>query len=278
MISNNKLPYISVMFRIQSILTALIVWAFSFSTNAQTVTYLGNEGMLIEYQDSKVLIDGLFYDISGRFDSPSDEVVNGIIEGKGDYKGIQAVLITHTLPDHFDAASHVNFMLKNKTASMIATKQAADSMLVKTDSFPSIESRVTLTPWIKGWQTYQINDKITVQSAYTKHAGKAFARIQHQIFLVTIGDKKVLHVADTQMDVDYFDNLRLIYEDVDLAIVPFWFLTSLFGAEIVEKHIGATKVAGMHLPNRDNEKSLEKIKQFFPNAVVFSETGQKISF
>lgn len=256
----------------------ILLWVIAYQKAAcQTVTYLGNEGMLIEYQDKKIIIDGLFDDISGRFDSPDYDIMDDIIAGRAPYNNVQAALITHAHPDHFDAPSFARFLFNNKKSAMVMTMQAADSIKTKTDLYDSISSRIAVTPWVKGWQTNDIGD-IGVKSAYTRHAGKAFAKVQNQIFLITIGDKKILHVADTQMDVDYFDDLRLIYEDIDLAIVPFWFLTNLFGAEIVEKHIEAKKVAGMHLPNKNNEKTMEKIENFFPNATVFSEPGQKISF
>ncbi|MCV9386762.1 MBL fold metallo-hydrolase [Reichenbachiella ulvae] len=256
----------------------IILWVLSIdSALSQTVTYLGNEGMLIEYQGKKIIIDGLFDDISGRFDSPDYDVMDDIIAGRGEYKNVELALITHAHPDHFDAPSFARFMFNNKKAKMVATLQAIDSMKLNTDLYDSIANRIAVTRWTKGWQINDTED-IGIKSAYTLHAGKAFTKVQNQMFLITIGDKKILHVADTQMDVDYFDDLRLIYEDIDLAIVPFWFLTNLFGAEIVDKHIEAKKVAGMHLPNKDNEKTLEKINSFFPKATVFSEPGQKISF
>ncbi|PIB36115.1 hypothetical protein BFP72_12270 [Reichenbachiella sp. 5M10] len=238
---------------------------------------MGNEGVLIEYQGKKVIIDALFTDPTGKFHTPDYDLMDDIIAGKSPYEGVNTALVTHTHADHFDAPSYVNYLKNNKDARVIATPQAADSMRLKADGYDEVKDRVSTNVWTKGWKTDVVDD-MTISSAYTRHAGKAYGKIQNQIFLVTIADKKILHVADTQMDVRYFDDLRLIYEEIDLAIVPFWFMTNLFGTEIIEKHIAAKKVVGMHLPTSGNDKTIEKINQQMPSAEVFSEPGQKINF
>ncbi|UXP32370.1 MBL fold metallo-hydrolase [Reichenbachiella agarivorans] len=259
------------------ILIIALLLVSSLSIQAQTVTYLGNEGMLIEYQGTKVIIDGLFSDPTGRFDSPSSDVVSQIIAGTKPYDNISVDLITHAHPDHFDPISHVNFLSKNKNAVIITTPQAADSMQIKSDLYGNVANRVITNSWSNGWKSSTIGP-VVVSSAYTRHAGKAYGKVEHQIFLIKIGNKKVLHIADTQMEVSYFDDLRLIYEDIDIAIVPFWFLTNLFGEEIIEKHVAPKKIVGMHLPSEGNKSAVEKINQQFPKAIVFNEPGQQVSF
>ncbi|SHJ67981.1 MULTISPECIES: MBL fold metallo-hydrolase [Reichenbachiella] len=245
--------------------------------HAQKVTYLGNEGILVEYQGKKVIVDALFDDPTGKFHTPDYDLMEKIVMGKAPYDKINANLITHAHGDHFDAVNNVSFLRENKSAKMIATPQAVDSMKLKSQFYDEVSDRIATYPWTKGWKTTMIDD-ITIASAYTRHAGRAYGKVQNQIFLITIGNKKVLHVADTQMDVRYFDDLRLVYEEVDLAIVPFWFLTNLFGTEIVEKHIGAKKVVGMHLPMGHDEKTEDKVHEAFPSAILFTDPGQEITF
>lgn len=257
------------------IITILI--GFAANSYAQTATYLGNEGLLIEYQDSKVLIDGLFEDPSARFDFLDSESISKIINGSAPYNDIDLLLVTHAHADHFNAGYTVEMLSKNLNTRLIASSQVLDSMKLISESVDTLSNRMIIYPWVRGWKTTKL-DKISVMSTYTRHGGKAHSKVQNQIFLISIGDKKILHIGDTQMDVSNFDKLKLIYEDVDIAFVPFWFMTSLYGSEIVHKHISAKQIVGIHMPVKKNPKTLEKINNEFPGSKVFQTIGETVSF
>jgi len=260
-----------------STLIIVILTGFVASIYAQTATYLGNEGILIEYQNSKILIDALFEDPSGRFENLDPESINKVINGKAPYDSIDLMLVTHSHADHFNPSYTVEMLTKNPETRLIASPQVLDSMRNVSDAIDTLNDRINIYPWVRGWKNVSI-ENIKVMSTYTRHGGKAHSKTQNQIFLITIGDKKILHIGDTQMDVSNFDKLKLIYEEIDVAFVPFWFMTSLYGSEIVHKHISAKQIVGVHMPVKKNEKTLSKIKAAFPDSKVFQVIGEKISF
>ncbi|MGL1885936.1 MAG: MBL fold metallo-hydrolase [Reichenbachiella sp.] len=264
-------------FKVSTVFVVLII-ALSIESHAQTVTYLGNEGIFIEYQGSKVLIDGLFEDPSARFDYPDNATITKIIDGKAPYNNINALLVTHAHPDHFNPNYSVQMLQNNKTTELIISPQGLDSMNMVSDNVSQIRGRIMVYPWARGWKTTTAGS-VTIKSAYTRHAGKSNSKVQNNIFIITIGDKKLLHIGDSKMDVSNFDKLRLIYEDIDIAFVPFWFMTGLYGSEIVNKHIGAKKVVGIHMPSGDkNSKIISKINTQYPKSKVFQTVGDKITF
>lgn len=258
-------------------LVLVILISLTGSTYAQTATYLGNEGILIEYQNSKVLIDGLFEDPSGRFEYLDSESITNIIEGQAPYNNIDLLLVTHAHLDHFNPSYTVEMLTKNPNTRLIGSPQVLDSIKMVSESIDTLNNRIMIYPWARGWKSTSVG-KVNVMSTYTRHGGKAHSKTQNQIFLITIGNKKILHIGDTQMDVSNFDKLKLIYEDIDIAFVPFWFMTSIYGSEIVHKHIAAKKIVGIHMPMKKNENTLEKIKAEFPDSKVFQTLGETVSF
>ncbi len=264
------------MIRLKLILILLALYAAQ-GVHAQTITYLGNEGVLIQNGESKVLIDGLFDEYNLRFHAPDANLMTKIMTQTAPYNGVDLILVTHAHRDHFNAQIAVDYLMANKSALLVAPPQAIDSMQQYSDSFAKIKDRVNSFPWKKGWRQAAFGD-ITVRTTYMLHAGKSNKYIQNAIYIVNIGDKQVIHLGDTQMERDHFDNLRLEYEDFDAAIVPFWYLTSVYGASLVNKFMHSKEVIGVHFPVKGFESSISKVQENFPNAVLFNDIGQKVSF
>lgn len=264
------------MIKLKSTLILVFV-ILSFGGQSQSISYLGNEGVLIEYNGSKVLIDALFDEYNLKFDAPSENTMTKIMTQTKPYDGVDMVLVTHAHRDHFNGQIAADYIQANKSTRMIATPQAVDSMKIYLTDFDKVSDRITSFPWKKGWKTLS-HGNITITSAYMLHAGKRNFKIQNQVFIVKIGDKQVIHLGDTQMEHNNFDNMRLEYEDFDAVVVPFWYLTNVYGAELVRKFMHTNKVVGIHFPSDANSQPLEKIKEQFPNAVNFTKVGMKTQF
>ncbi|WP_109829417.1 MBL fold metallo-hydrolase [Reichenbachiella versicolor] len=245
--------------------------------HCQSVTYIASEGVLIENKGSKVLIDALFGQENLTFDAPTPEVTQKIINSQAPFNGVKLVLFTQAHNDNFDPLITSDYMMANKSAKMIATVQVVDSLKSQASISEEVAGRITTYPWKKGWRSTTV-EGIGVKSAYLIHGGKRNYKVQNLIHLVQLGDKKVLHLGDTQMELDQFRNMRINYEDVDIAIVPFWYLTNHYGAELLKDYVGAKKYIGVHYPTQGSPESLKKIEALFPQATVFRSPGQKVTF
>lgn len=243
---------------------------------AQKATYIANEGVLIQYQNSKILIDGLFDAENFKFDAPESTIAKKIIAGKSPYNDIDYLLATHAHNDHFDAAMTAHFLLKNRNAHAITTRHAADSIAAFEGSEMIIE-QVRQVPFVKNWSTYT-NDGAIVKTAYVKHAGKKNVKVQQLLFYITIGGKKILHIGDANQDLTRFAYLNLDNEAIDIAFIPFWYLTNIYGVEAVKKYFNPKKIVAIHLPASGSPSSIAKIKQQDPSTIIFSNQGQVISF
>ncbi|WP_456457798.1 MBL fold metallo-hydrolase [Reichenbachiella sp.] len=249
----------------------------SFTLSAQKATYIANSGVLVQVGQNKVLIDAFFEDGRGKFLTPQSSQLDAMVAGRPPYNNLSLALATHAHPDHFSPTQIGKLLFANKKLNCLATPQVVDSIEAVMDNFESIHDRTLTFPLSRSWKSYD-QEGLTVKAAYAKHAGKSNARIQDLIFLVNFNGKKVLHLGDANMDPDRFEELKLEYEEIDVAFVPFWYMTSFYGAEVIRQHIGAKKVVAIHIPENYSQQSLDKIKKFMPNAVIFDKAGQSVTF
>ncbi|MEO9966220.1 MAG: MBL fold metallo-hydrolase [Reichenbachiella sp.] len=259
------------------IVVFIIFVGLSTFSIAQKATYIANSGVFVEVGNTKILIDALFTNGLRRFSTPNDSKLAAMTTGKSPYNNLSLALITHAHQDHCDPSQLSKLLLNQKTLNCLTTPQVLDSIEAVMDDYESIHDRTLTFPISRGWRTYS-KEGLSIKAAYARHAGKINAKVQDIIFIADMEGKKVLHLGDADMDPNRFDELKLQYEDLDIAFVPFWYMTSFYGAEVIHKYIKAKKIIAVHFPLNGSKLSLEKINKFLPEVMVFQNPGQTVSF
>ena len=67
------------------------------------ITYLGNEGVLLEGKNQKVMIDELFDNYYKDYLSPEESTIKNMMDRKAPFDNLQVLLCTHVHRDHFEA-------------------------------------------------------------------------------------------------------------------------------------------------------------------------------
>ena len=258
-------------------LISILLIILNSSVFAQKATYIANSGVMIQVGSSKVIIDGIFQDNRGKFLSPTYSVLTKIVTGKAPYNDVDLYLITHSDTDHLGKDLGYSLLTTQKSAKLITTSQAVDSMKVAGLTDEDKGNRVITYPFSRSWKFYNGGD-IKVKTAFSAHSGRNNKKIQNLIFYMLIGGKRVLHLGDADMDLDRFRALKLYNEKIDIAFVPFWYMTSHYGYELISKYIKADKIVAIHLPDGNSAKYVTKIKQFVPKAIIFQKSGQSTTF
>ncbi len=80
-----------------------------FTVGELEITYLTNCAVLVQWGETKLLVDGIF---SGRqpFDIMDEDIEEKILTGKGDYAGIEYILVTHCHNDHYNGSKILRFL------------------------------------------------------------------------------------------------------------------------------------------------------------------------
>lgn len=251
---------------------------FSIQLPAQhSIQYIANEGILVESNGQRLLIDALFDDYYEDYLAPSSQAVEAMTEKVTPYESIDLYLSTHVHRDHFYSEMVVDFMLSHDETSFISTQQATDSMRLQPAKYSQVEARIKGWDKEAGWKEV-VKNGISVQSAYVRHGGRRNYGIDNLIFLIELNRKKILHLGDAEMDTTHFGELGLEHQAIDVALIPYWFLAYSPGVEIVKNHIKPQMVIAIHYPKVGDPKSLKLLKQNFPEVIVFSTAGQEVTF
>jgi L-ascorbate metabolism protein UlaG (beta-lactamase superfamily) len=212
---------------------------------ANLVTYIANEGVLLDFGSKKIVIDGMFRHLPG-YPRPSDTARNEMENALGKFAEVDLVLATHHHADHFDAKVVGWHLTANRKATFVAARQATQDLAEKFPGYPQFASRVLeVTPG-------------TGQSIELQAGGVPLRvlRLRHGNtmnvgFLLDMGLFKVLHVGDADGDVANFDPFDLQKEEIDYALLPYWYALDAESRRVIREHIAPKQVIFFHIPEDD---------------------------
>lgn len=240
------------------------------------LTYTGNMGVLIHDQKTAILIDGLHKEYQAAYLFPPPALTNQLINGQKGIPAISLLLNTHFHRDHFDEALSAQFLQKNPTASFIGSQQAVDLIGEASDQ---IQQRLIAIPY----EDYQKR-----QFAFTGFSVKAFKMdhvnptrhhaVQNLGFIINIDGLKILHIGDSHWyeDIQLFEKVKMMDENIDVAILPYWMLLSGKDKEQLNQYIHPEYLIATHIPPDLSEADAKAIWRIFPNAILFQTLGQTL--
>ena len=251
------------------------------------VTYIGNEGFLIEAAGKKILVDAL-----SRWGATGDAVISyetrQLMEGaKPPFDDVDLVLATHSHPDHFDAGAVALHLKNNPRALFVSTPQSEELMKEDVKNYDVIKDRVRV-------EYPDIRDRIEIEHAGIKvelvrlHHGRG-RPIQNLGFIIHIGGQRLFHIGDTEAVAIDFRLAGITEEAFDITFIPYWYLSLVRRRDAVRQGIKTSRIIAMHLPPKDMKNSYldqfggwptatKEIVAQFPNAVIFTDELEKKTF
>lgn len=251
------------------------------------VTYIGNEGFLLEAAGRKVLFDALYREgVSGYVVHPAERR-QAMEQASPPFDGVGLVLATHDHADHFDPGAVAAHLRHDAGAAFLSTTRAAQRLQEEIGGEPSMGERIVGVFPDEGERFRMTVNGIEVQ-AINLHHGRT-RPIQNLGFLVTIGGWTVLHVGDTEATSDDFELYEFAADDIDIAFIPYWFLIADERDDDLRRVIPAKRIVVMHIPPRNVraqhieqrggwDAMLGRIEKQYPAAVIFREPMQTRSF
>lgn len=238
------------------------------------VEYLANMGVLLSSGDKQVTIDALFGDGLGEYYTVPVARRDSLEHGLGRFATVDLVLVTHYHADHFNALAVHRHLASNVSAHLIASEQVVDSLRAAIgDSFEAIGVRVHPVTPSEGESDSLVVAEIKVQVLRVIHTSARNAHVENLGFLVELGNERVLHIGDAKVS---SDNLRPfgLLGSVDVALVPFWYLTDQDGRTIVAEQIAARDVVALHLPVVDTVRWASVVNAAAPGTIVYGQPDE----
>lgn len=242
--------------KIVTVLLLLIPGMGALAQSSSSVQYLANEGVMVTYEDSKILFDPLYDNSYNTYQMVPDAMRSAIMSGTAPFDDVDAVFVSHFHGDHFSATDVLALLRGQPVLRLYAPMQAVAAMRdVATTEDEEIFTRVTGLDLEYGDTPVHINaENFTVDAVFIPHSGWPTARtdVQNIAFRVTLaGDSTIVHLGDADAKLVHFASDEDYWADTqtDLALPPYWFFMSPDGNEILDDRIGARRAIGIHVPD-----------------------------
>ena len=243
-----------------------------------TIRYIANEGVLIRAADRQILIDSLHREYKPAYAFPPADLLNLLETARKPYDKIDLLLVSHVHLDHFHPESIALYLKNNPRAFFASSGQAVGEIEKAFADYEKIKAQIqpVAHEWKKSFD-YQRNG-IKVRFLGLRHANAQFASIQNFGHLIEIGGKKLLHIGDADMTAENFAAFELARENIDVAFIPYWFLTSENGRKLVSEQFNPKRIIAVHISPDEAEKVAEQLKKDSPNAIPFTKILEETKF
>lgn len=241
------------------------------------VTYIANEGVMIEAAGKKVLIDGLHRKYLDEYAYPPDDLREQLEKAEGVFKGVDLLLFSHIHGDHFSADSARLHLMNNSEAVLATSPQIIEAVRKDFGEVKKIERRLKEIPW--EWKTEHPYDKdVKVRFLGLSHGTGRHATIQNFGHVIEAGGLKFLHLGDADMSDENFDAFDLEKAAIDVAFIPYWYLLSKEGRELVDRQFAPKHIIAVHVDVHEAEKIKKDLEAADPRVRVFTKILETATF
>ena len=246
--------------------------------NGLTIRYIANEGVLIAAAGKQILIDGLHREYKPGYLFPPPEMQNVLENARAPYDKIDLILVSHIHLDHFHPQSIGQYLKSNPRSIFASSGQAVDDV---SKGFPDYEKvKAQIRPVAHEWKKSSAVDQdgIKIKFLGLRHGGERFKEIQNLGHVIEIGGKKLLHIGDADMTAENFSTFNLAQEKIDIAFIPYWFLTSPEGRALVKEQFDPKHIIVVHIPPAEADQVIAQLKKDLPEATGLTKILEERSF
>ena len=239
------------------------------------ITYLANEGFLLEAGETAVLVDALFGDGLAEYPRMPDAVRSDLENARGRFAAVDLILVSHAHADHFDPAAVARHLRANPEAVFLSSAQAVEAVAEELGEEAARHDMIGADPG-EGKSARLELAGVSVQ-ALDLHHGRL--PIRNLGLVISLGGVDVLHVGDTSADAADLRPHAALLETVDVWMLPDWLMGDADWEAARGRAAGPTWLVNMHLaaPNAppdwfgsagSHARRVARIREALPGAWV----------
>jgi L-ascorbate metabolism protein UlaG (beta-lactamase superfamily) len=215
------------------------------------VTFLVNEGVLLQAGGTSLLIDAFVEPRKSTYNPLPAAVLSDMLEGRHPFTTIQLVLVSHPHHDHFDPNPIGSFLSRHPETILASSIEILQDLRA---THPDADWKTSRLKEIKA-SRHQITSHnlngVRVDFVNMNHEGSAFYPDPVLGHVIHMGGKRILHLSDSEVQTGNLETLNLANLNIDIAILPLWVLKSVEASVVVREKIAAKNWVAIHIPLRD---------------------------
>jgi L-ascorbate metabolism protein UlaG (beta-lactamase superfamily) len=245
-----------------------------------TLTFIANEGAMVETPSHKVIFDALFDKPNENYMAPSPALLDKLEKGLPPFDGIDIVFVTHNHPDHVSIPPLRRFLDNNPQSKLIAPGDLVEVMQTAEGVWKGREDQaISLDMPVNTSRDMEVKG-ISLKAFRTRHSGDRESP-WNIMYLLSMDGRTVFHEGDSDGRPETFSALGLENTPVDLALVHFWFPLNEVGARLIQEWLKPAHIGLIHLPKRLFEDAPTKIPMIadnYPDIFLLKSELEKRTF
>jgi len=232
------------------------------------VTYLANEGVLLARGDQSVVIDAFIEKPYGPYAALSAATRAKLLAGEAPFDGLDLALTSHAHPDHVQPLFARATLEANAKLALASVPQVTSAVVEGLADDHELRARVAgFWPEDQKWLA-RIDAGFPVSAFRLPHAGNR-PTVQNLGQTVDVGGVRVLHVGDGELSAENLIPFDLPEREIDVALVPYWWLLDARGATLVRDAIAPRVLIAIHVPPKEAQEIAATLAESAPGAIVF---------
>ena len=207
------------------------------------ITYLANEGFLLEAGEAAVLVDALFGDGLAEYPSVPRGARADLEGARGRFAGVDLILVSHAHADHFDAAAAARHLRANPGAALLSTPEVVAAVRDELGAAAAGREIVSVYPE-SGVSELHRAGGVEVRVLNLSHGPLP---IQNLGLVVRLGGLEVLHVGDTSAAAAELQPYAAELAAADVWLLPDWLMGEPDWEAARGRAEGPTWLVDMHL-------------------------------
>ena len=241
-------------------------------TGGLTMTFLANEGVMLASGGKKVLIDALFLKYKTGFATPADSTQAALAAARPPFDNVDLILATHYHGDHFHPQPVAAHLTANPRATLATSSQVIDSLRGRVRAGGPLDSRILVRTTAPGARRREVINGIPVEFLGIPHGTgpSNHLAIEHLVYIVELGGKRVLHVGDAILSDENVRAFRLDTARIDVALVPTWVATGRSSRQAIERWVKPKQVVAFHVGEGGGERASREVRAVMPGAITLT--------
>lgn len=238
--------------------TILISVAVTARAATLDIIPIANAGVMLRCGSSAVLVDAVFREGVKGYETIEASRRSAIEAARPPFDGVVLLLATHPHRDHFDADAVAAHLRANPRAEFWGTPQTAGVVAQQAGERARVLARDASRAFDGGRVTFFA----------VPHNQPHRTTIENAALLVEFCGQRTFFSGDAELSVADFEAVRRAAPAIDAAILPWWFLTSRGGREIIDTVLKPRHLWAAHGDLDAPDTWIARVKAAYPEARI----------